>query len=83
MKIDACKGKLGASDIFTTVEPSEPSLMTGEAILQPYPSSLRKNHIRVEDEYVIGSRVKQVVIEGRAEDVIKILKCLKVGEIND
>ena len=86
---DDCKRKdIEGYEIIAIVDPAEPTLATGEATLLPYASSLRtsplrKNHIRVEDSYGIESREKQIFIEGRVEDVMKIMKYIKAGEIND
>ena len=81
---DDCKRvSVDGMEIVAVVDPSEPTLLTGEAISLPYMSPLRKNHVRVEDGYVIDSREKQIVIEGRVEDVMQVLKYIKAGESND
>lgn len=69
--------------IIAAIHSSE-ELKIGEATcLSPYTSSLLENHVRVEDGYTVESREKQIVIEGRLEDVMKVLKYIKEGEKND
>lgn len=58
-------------------------LKIGEATLLPYSSTMLENHVRVEDGYAIDSREKQIVLEGRVEDVMQVLKYIKAGENND
>ena len=57
-------------------------LKVGEALL-PCSFGLQENHIRVEDSYVVDSRSKSYILEGRVEDVMQVLKYIKAGEGND
>lgn len=57
-------------------------LKVGEALL-PCSFGLQENHIRVEDSYVVDSRSKSYILEGRVEDVMQVLKYIKAGESND
>lgn len=81
-----CKHReIGGIEIIAVVNPqTSEELKIGEATcLSPYTSTMLENHVRVEDGYVIDSREKQIVIEGRVEDVMKVLKYIKEGEKND
>lgn len=88
-----CKHReIGGIEIIAIVDPREQPLLTGAAqtseelkigeatCLSPYTSTMLENHVRVEDSYVIDSREKQIVIEGRVDDVMKVLKYIKEGE---
>ncbi len=48
-------------------------LKEGIGILSPLKPQLLENHIRYERSYNMGERGKSILIEGRVEDVLKII----------
>ncbi len=74
---DDCKHKYDKGVSISEVVFSEgltSEIKQGIRISPPLEPQLRKNHIRYEESYTVGANDRFISVEGRVEDVLKIME---------
>lgn len=72
-----CKHKYDQGVSISEVVHASEELTTelkGIGIASPLKPQLRKNHIRYEHSYTVGANDRSIMIEGRVDDVLKIME---------
>lgn len=73
-----CKHKydkgVSISEVVDFSEELTTEIKQGIGISSPLKPQLRKNHIRYEESYIVGANDRFILVEGRVEDVLKIME---------